>query len=265
MKKRTSFITAVILLLFCSYGYTEEPEEVLSNFERYYRKKQFGRAAGLLHISNMGSMEARISVRALKNMWNAFYDRDTKLKNTEEVIRMNKEEMAVLKEEIVQMKEEGISREELENINSQLKKVKNDMKFLRGLVDVEADVSGPVIGKDVDESFAVVATRAHLSFPEEFYGEIKSFVDDARLFVPTVADKYIELEKNTLTFPVLFYLIETSSGWKVMLFSRDRFPAERFEDFMASYDISFGEFEWMAGTQAQVFWEEASLDIYHNK
>ena len=83
--------------------------------------------------------------------------------------------------------------------------------------------------------------------------------------MPTVADKYIVLKKNALTFPVVFYLIDTSSGWKLMLFSQDRFPAERFEDFLVDYDISFGQLQWMAGAQAQIFWEEASLEMFSDK
>lgn len=253
------------MLLFSFYGYAEEPESALVRFHKLYRNKQFQEAAKLISTSVMGDMETKITINALENMWKVFYDRDTKLNNTKEILQMNKEELAGLKLDIADMKAEGSTKEELMDAESQLKKMNKDIRLLDALVDVNVEISGPLINKMIVDNFAVVVTRVRLNYPQKFYYEIKDYVNDMRLLIPSTANKFIVLGKNSLTFPAIFYLIKTSSGWKVMLFSRDSFPAERFEDFMADYDFSFGELEWMSGSQAQVFWDEASSEMFNRK
>ena len=178
---------------------------------------------------------------------------------------MNKEELAGLKLDIADMKAEGSTKKELMDAENQLKKMNKDIRLLDALVDVNVEISGPLINKMIVDNFAVVVTRVRLNYPQKFYYEIKDYVNDMRLLIPSTANKFIVLGKNSLTFPAIFYLIKTSSGWKVMLFSRDSFSAERFEDFMADYDFSFGELEWMSGSQAQVFWDEASSEMFNRK
>ena len=131
------------------------------------------------------------------------------------------------------------------------------------LIAIIMDVLKDIVDIKARDPFAVVVAKAELEFSSKYYSDIKQIVDDARLFLPTVSLEHVVLSRNSLTFPVVFYMMHGSGGWKLMLFTQDRFPVEEFEDFIADYDVSIGQFQWMAGAQAQVFWEEASLQIYN--
>jgi len=249
-------IVVSFVLLFDFSARAQGPSDVLKQFESLYREKKFQEASALLNTSEAGDVEKDIGAGALRRMWDCFYDEKTKRENVASLITINREKIAVAKEELKELKAGKDSDGEILRLKEDIAAIEGQIDLLGSLAGVEADVSGPVIEEKIIGDYAVVATRAHIRFPGSYNKEIRSFVREAKSLAGEKAYKHTVFEKGGLTIPVLFYFVDMSCGWRIMLFSSENFPENMFDEFLAQYETGLEDFDWMAGGEARIFWEE---------
>jgi len=252
------------MLLFCLECFCSGPSGKVAEFYKFYKEKDLKSAAGCVNIAYTGSIEEQITRKALEKMWDTFFDKNTRRRNTREIIKTNLEEIKALKEELLFMKQEECPEDSMAQAKRMIAKMENDITYLESMVEVVAEVTGMPVDEKIIDDYAMVVTKARVDFPQKIYREIKNYIEEIEKDLPSSIARNVTLSKNSLTFPVIFYLINTSGGWRLMLFSQEGFPEEAFSGFLKEYDASFAEFGWMAGTQAQAFWDEASAEIRNN-
>jgi hypothetical protein len=189
----------------------------------------------IAELNSESKVDNAFLANELAVMWELHYDTATKVNKIQELESTKNRDISQMKEALNVMKKNKSPESDISVLEKSINDIKNNVEKEMLFVSAKTNAFGLIIDKKIIGNYAAILCEAKYEFTPDKAAAVKNLILVKDDFTEG-SYKFVKFENNVLILPALYVFTKENEKWKIMLFSREKFPNDSFLDFLNKYE-----------------------------
>jgi hypothetical protein len=229
------------------YAKVDTLDRDYKKFASFFQNKKFTEAVKYLakedkevfeeiaQLNSESNIDNVFLEKELETMWELNYDTTTKINKIRELDISRNNDISQMQETLNIMKKNKSSGSDISVLEKSINDIKRNVDKEMLFVSAKTNAFGLILDRKMIGNYAILLCEAKYVFTSDKINAVRNLILVKDDFTES-SYKFVRFENNVLVLPVLYVFSKENEKWKIMLFSREKFPNETFNDFLNKYE-----------------------------